>query len=462
MEFIDRVKEQKRLRRALNGDKPSFIVIYGRRRMGKSALIKHVIGESDVYYEAEQNEAQVQIDLLTRTISTLYPAIKDARFDSWESVLTAFNELCTDRVTLVLDEFPYLVKKTPSLPSTLQRLIDSGELRYNLIICGSSQRMMQKIILGPAEPLYGRANEKILLGPIAPIHWKDAMHLDSVQTITEFSVWGGVPRYWVLREEYDDLEEAMEELIFDEHGVLANEPAALFLDEINDLAPYSSIMTAIANGHCRFSDLASAIGMKTNEMSTPLTNLAEMFYIRKEVPFGENEKKSKKTIYSFNDPFMAFYYKFVAPNKSLLALGRTTLVLNQVKKEFHELTSRVWEKLCQGAVSGNEIGGIVWGPAKRWWGKIPIFEEGKKTPVNFLETEFDVVAESLDGKHILVGECKWQSADYAERVLHKLQEKTSNAPFVGDRKVVYALFLKEKPLDTPSCLVLYPDDIIGM
>lgn len=462
MEFIDRIKEQARLRRALSGEKPCFIVVYGRRRMGKSALIKQVLDENDIYYEAEQNEPQVQIDLLTRIAAMRYPAMKGARFGSWEDLLSAFNRLCEKDSTLVLDEFPYIVKSMPSFPSMLQRLIDSGELRFNLIICGSSQRMMQKLVLDASEPLYGRADEKILLGPIAPVHWEKAMRLDARHTIEEYSVWGGVPRYWVLREKYAGLHEAIEQLILDEHGVLANEPAALFLDEVTDLAPYSSVMTALAGGHRRFSDLASAIGLKTNELSTPLSNLSEMFYIRKDVPFGEDERKSKKTMYTFNDPFMAFYYKFVAPNKSLLSLGRTSTVFKMVDAGFAEIVSRVWERLCQNAVSGNEVGGILWGPARYWWGKIPVYEGDKKTPADYLETEFDVVTESLDHRHILIGECKWQKADYADRILKKLTDKASSAPFIGTRQVHYVLFLRERPLDSPDCIVMTPEDVLPL
>lgn len=129
--------------------------------------------------------------------------------------------------------------------------------------------------------------------------------------------------------------------------MLANEPVALFLDEISDMAPYSSIMTALARGHRRFSDLASAIGMKTNELSVPLTNLAKMFYIRKDIPFGEDERKSRKTLYGFADPFISFYYKFVAPNKSLLALGRSETVGRIIDGEFPEVVAGVWERLCQ-------------------------------------------------------------------------------------------------------------------
>ena len=153
MDFIDRQKEIARLRRALESNKQRFIVVYGRRRLGKSTLIKKVLQDGDVYFEAALNEPQVEMQLLVNTIRMTYPGFADARYDSWESLLTHFNSVCDENATLCLDEFPYLVKKNPALPSILQRLLDSESLRFNLIICGSSQRMMEKIILDSSEPL---------------------------------------------------------------------------------------------------------------------------------------------------------------------------------------------------------------------------------------------------------------------------------------------------------------------
>lgn len=461
MKFIDRIEEQHILHKALDNKERKFIVVYGRRRLGKSTLIKRVLKENDVYYEAEKNEQAVQMSLLAHTVNASYPHFDAVQYLSWEGILMNFNLVCKENSTLVLDEFPFLVEKTPSLPSTLQRLLDSGELRFNLIICGSSQRMMQKIVLDSSEPLYGRAHEKINLQPIRLKYWHKAMKWNAVNSIEEFSVWGGVPRYWALREEYDDLTDAIDHLILDEHGVLYDEPAALFMDDISEIAPYASIMTALGNGNNRFSNVANAVGKKTTELSKPLNNLSNMGYIRKEVPFGENEKKTKKTIYRIDDPFMSFYYRFIAPNKSLLSLGRKQIVLDTIHTEMPEHVSFIWERLCQIAVSGNTLFGHTWNVARRWWGKVPIFDEGKKTPIGYEDLEFDVVAEDFNNPStILVGECKWKSADYADRLLQQLKTKTQKAPFSQGKKIVYVLFLKEHPLVSADCSIMLPENVI--
>lgn len=460
MDFIDRKKEQVRLHKALDDLKPKFIVVYGRRRLGKSTLIKKVLSENDIYYEAEKNEMAVQMSLLCNCIQTIYPTFNGITFDSWENLLMHFNTICEQNSTLVLDEFPYLVQKCQSFPSTLQRLIDGGNLRFNLIICGSSQRMMQKLVLDATEPLYGRADEKINLSPISLRCWQEALQIDPRQAISEYAVWGGVPRYWSLRLNFQSLDEALENLVLDEQGILFDEPASLFIDDISDIAPYASIMTVLGNGNKRFSKLSNAMGKKTTELSTPLKNLQDMHYIRKEVPFSEDEEKTKITLYNIADPFLEFYYTFIAPYKSLLSMKRTTWVREKIQKEMNNLVGGAWEELCRQSVSGNFLFGQQWGIASRWWGKVPVYEGNKKTPVGFEDIEIDVVAESIDNNYLLIGECKWNSADYADRLLKELQAKTSKLYFAKNRKVVYVLFLRETPLSSADCHILLPNNVI--
>ena len=361
----------------------------------------------------------------------------------------------------MLDEFPYLVERDPSLPSVIQSIVDSGAMRYNLLICGSSQRMMQKIVLDGSEPLYGRASEKINLGPIRAQYWWHALNLTAKQMIEEYSVWGGVPRYWVLREQYSSFDDALENLVLDEHGALAEEPEALFLDDTNAIAPYISIMTAIGQGNAKFSRIADVVGHKVSELAPVMKNLIAMHYVRKEVPFGEDAEKSKKTLYVIDDPFLDFYYRFVVPARPLLSIDRTDVVLQNIHDHMAEHVGHIWERLCQIAVSGNNVFGHTWNVAAHWWGKVPVFKEGKKTPVSNRELEFDVVAESMDDKDtILVGECKWKSADHAERLLAQLQEKVKYASFAKGKKIVYALFLREQPLSITDCEMMFPEDVL--
>lgn len=468
MKFVDRIKEQEVLRTALESESSNFIVIYGRRRLGKSTLIRRVLKSGDVYFEASLSERTIQLSLLARAIGTEYPGFDKPEYSSWEDIIIAFNYRCKENATLVLDEFPYIVQKDPALPSTLQRILDKriagvNELRCNIIICGSSQRMMHGLLQG-SEPLYGRADRIFILRPVMLPWWREVINTSTKELVEEYAVWGGVPQYWSQRERFGSLDDAIQGLILDGMGNLYDEPARLFLDEVSDIAPYSSIMLAVGSGKQKYSSISDALGKTTAELAKPIKHLTEMFFLRKEVPFGENPAKTKKILYRIEDPFMAFYYRFIEPNKSMIALGRGNIAKKFINDGFNNHVAEVWERLCQLAVSGSDIEGHTWGIASRWWGKVPIFENGRKTPVGSEELEFDVVAEDLyDKSTILVGECKWTAPDYADRLLVKLKKKVSLAPFAQGKNLVYILFLKEKPLaGFQNCKVMLPDEVANL
>ena len=163
-----------------------------------------------------------------------------------------------------------------------------------------------------------------------------------------------------------------------------------------------------------------------------------------------------------DDPFLDFYYRFVVPARPLLSMDRTDVVLQNIHSHMAEHVGHIWERLCQIAVSVNNVFGHTWNVAAHWWGKVPVFKDGRKTPTGNRELEFDVVAESMDDKNtILVGECKWKSADHAERLLAQLQEKVKYTPFAKSKKIVYALFLREKPLSAADCEIMLPEDVLN-
>lgn len=463
MEFLDRQEEIKRLRNALNRDSgPSFVVVYGRRRLGKSTLIKRVLTADDIYYMAGDFMDRVQLNLFRNQAATKFPELANIDFSSWEDLLMMINRLTTKRFAICLDEFPYMVRQTPSLPSSLQRLIDTKSLKFDLIICGSSQRMMQNMVLSSSEPLYGRANAIINVQPIPIPFLQKALDLDATATVEEYSVWGGVPRYWELREEYHDLHEAIIETMFNQTGVLYDEPKNLFFDDMNSVVQAESLMSIVAGGASRLSEIASRVGRDATALSAPIDRLIKMHYLRREIPFGEDSKKAKKSLYQINDPLMDFYYSFVIPNLSNIGRNRINFIDNYIASNFTGYVAKWWEHLCREAVSGNTLFGHLWKEASRWWGSIPTQQrqpDGKK----YIEMEFDVITESTDRKALLVGECKWTNPEVAGELLRRLNEKISMLPLAAGKTVYPVLFLKNKPKDEPTgCRILYPQDVINL
>lgn len=458
-DFIDRKDYLERVNNSLQREKPQFIVIYGRRRIGKSKLIREIMNwkRKDIYFLSDQTNEANQRMLFAKTAALV--GIEDfdkVTYPDWETLLRALNRNVTEKNTVCLDEFPYLVKSCPSLPSVIQKLLNEKSLKFNLIICGSSQQLMQGYILDRKEPLYGLADEIIRLMPIPVQYIGQALGCDARQAVEEYAVWGGIPRYWELRADYTDNETAIEKLLLDNKGFLADEPIRLLRDDMRDTVQASTLLSIIGNGANRLSEIAGRVGKDATQITEPLGKLRELGYIRREVPFGENEKKSKKGIYRINDSLLEFNYRFVAPYRSILELGRTATVMNLIKAHFTEYVGDCWEHLCRQYVSGNIIDGIAYNMASRWWGKI-FTEENKDGEM----TEFDVVAESIDKKHILIGECKWTNREDALRLVNSIEAKIKYLPFVKKGQSVHiVLFLKNEPRNINAARILYPEDIV--
>ena len=455
MKFVDRIEETARLRDALSREKSSLVVVYGRRRLGKSTLIKRVLSDRDVYFLADRSEWHHQRALLAKVIAQVFSDFDKLTYPDWESMFRAVNYRADKRFTLCLDEFPYLVEQSPELPSVLQKIVDEKQLKYNLVLCGSSQNMMYGLFLDSTAPLYGRADEIMRLAPIRLPYIQEALGLDATAAIEEYSVWGGVPRYWELRESRSSLDDAMWHNILSVNGALYEEPIKLFQDDVKDIVKTSTIMSYIGTGASRLSEIAGRCDEPATNLSRPLKKLIDLGFLEKDVPFGIDEKNAKKSLYKIADPFMAFYYQFVVPNRSFIELNRRLPIEQALNTHFSEYVSMQWEKMCRDAVTGNLVNGIVYGKAKRWWG--PVLNEAKKPE----QVELDVVAESIDKKYLLVGECKWTTQENGKQLTAELLRKAKLLPFAKNHTIVPMLFLKSVPKDDIGNALL-PEHIIEL
>ena len=186
-----------------------------------------------------------------------------------------------------------------------------------------------------------------------------------------------------------------------------------------------------------------------------MSRLRELGFINKEVPFGESEKKSKKGLYHISDPLLCFHYRYVLPYRSLIELDNSGAVLDVFRKSENEYVSQVWEELCRNYISSHGVNGILYKLASRWWGSYYDKEKEEYIPV-----ELDVVAESFDGKHLFIGECKWQEHIDASEELSRLQKIAKGLPYAKGHEIHYGLFLKNKPKNTEAARIYYPAEIM--
>ena len=231
MRFIGRKSELSKLDAEYNRDS-SFVVIYGRRRVGKTTLIKEFLKEKTAFYflateELESQSMKRLAGVVART--TKNTLLQKAVFTDWVDLFQVIADYKPEeKKVLVIDEFPYLVEQSSELPSVLQKLVDEKQLKYNLVLCGSSQNMMYGLFLDSTAPLYGRADEIMKLVPIRLPYIQETLSLDAMNAIEEYAVWGGVPRYWELRENQNSLNDALWHNILSVNGTLYEEPIKLF------------------------------------------------------------------------------------------------------------------------------------------------------------------------------------------------------------------------------------------
>jgi len=451
LHFMNRTREIIRLTRVLGSPDPSLVVIYGRRRCGKSTLLQHVAKKTDIYFLADQQEAPLQIQSLAIEIGRTIPGFGQVNYPSWEALLSVLQHQAKKGTTLIIDEFPYLVQKSPELPSIIQKLIDNQQNKTNIIICGSSQRMMQGLVLDSSAPLYGRAAEIIKVRPLEPGWIKEALALDSIEAVEAYSVWGGVPRYWELAKTYRNQEEACKELVLDRDGILHSEPMRLLLDDMRGASQPHSLLSLIANGSNRLSEIAGRLGKPATSLTRPLANLIELGYIKRDHPFGESPRSSKKTIYRLEDPFLLFWYRIVLPNHSLLEQDLLDAVYAESQNNFKAQIAEIWEEMARKSTAHLNIANIRWKPGQRWWGH---GRDGKNM-------EIDIIAESLNNKFLLFGEVKWEKKTNIKATISKLKKSIANFPKQIDKKTIMAVWCKNNKIKNEEYWIISPEDVLS-
>lgn len=433
--FLDRQEEAARFRRLLDRAEGSLGVVYGRRRCGKSRLLREILPPGRaVYYVGDDREGSLQRASLAVEIGRLLPGFERVTYPDWDSLLARWWQEARPGTVLALDEFPSLVAVAQELPSLLQKRLDrESERGLHLLLSGSSQRMMQGLVLDRTAPLFGRASEILKISPL-PAGWiGEALSLPSAESAIEtYAVWGGTPRYWELAGDHPDLRTAIRSLVLSPLGVLNEEPSRLLLDDMRDTTQAASILSLIGQGCHRISEIAARLGKPATALSRPLQRLQDMDLVTRELPFAEEPRGSKRTLYKISDPFLRFWFRYVEVNRSRLGAGQVAAVEEEIGERLGHHIGEIWEELARASAPLLRLGGKTWGPAGRWWG--PGLD---RQPL-----EVDLVAQSSDGGSILVGEVKWSAPRDPERLLAQLEDKARRLPLAAGRETVLALWLK--------------------
>lgn len=433
--FINRTLELRSLEERFHDSRAQLFVLYGRRRVGKTELLRTFCqGKPHVYFQAAQVS---EPDNLRHFIQEAADATGDdllaqMEFTGWEAPLQYLAKAARERLIVVLDELPYLCEGNSALPSLLQRFWDQHGQNSNLmlILCGSSVSFMEQEVLAQRSPLFGRRTGQLEL---LPLGYRDAAgflpRYSPEQWVQAYGILGGMPMYQAQFEDRLSLEENVQRHIFDPAALLYNEPEYLLRTELRDPGTYNSILEAIADGLTKHNEIADRIGKPSSAVSPYLATLERLRLIERVAPVT-SRAAGKRSVgrYFIRDPFLRFWYRFVLPNRSLLEIGERERVWTQrVAPQLDEFLGLAFEGLCREYVRrhGAETLGVVpSGEVGRFWSR---------------DVEIDVLCRNVDGSHTC-GECKWTRKPVGERELEDLQGKAQALPADWRHDLRFILF----------------------
>lgn len=434
--FIGREKELNALDKLYQSDKFEFAVIYGRRRVGKTALINHFINDKQsIYFMGVESNTKQNLENFSKSIIEFSSGIQtETSFSSFQAALEYVFQLSgKERIILTIDEYPYVAHSSKSLASTLQLLIDKYKdtSKLMLILCGSSMSYMEDQVLAYKSPLYGRRTAQM---KILPFDFEETCQYfhnasDEDKAIL-YGVVGGTPQYLLQMDADLSVEENIKNTYLNPVSFLYEEPLNLLKQEVREPAIYTAIITAIATGYTRMSEISSKVGETTNVCANYIKNLINLGIVRKETPYGD--KESKKSIYLIEDNMFCFWYRFVVANNSLIARGAVDMVYKRIEPQLPDYMGKVFEEICKQYLWKQLLSGdtpIKFTSLGRWWGNDSIQRS---------QAEIDVMGEQ-DSESALFAECKWRNEKMDSDVLETLIRRSKLFRYT---KVHYYLFSK--------------------
>lgn len=442
--FIGREREVAALDRLYESNKFEFAVIYGCRRVGKTALINHFIDNKEAIYfmGVESNEKQ-NLENFSKSIIEYSSGIEaETSFLSFQAALEYVFKLAEKkRFILAIDEYPYVARSSKSLASTLQLLIDKYKdtSKLMLILCGSSMSYMEDEVLAYKSPLYGRRTAQM---KIFPFSFDEACrylkNYSDEDKALAYGIVGGTPQYLLQIDDRLSIEDNIKNTYLNPISFLYEEPTNLLKQEVREPAIYTAIITAIAVGASRMSDISNKVGEDSNICANYLKSLINLGIVKKETPYGE--KTSRKSIYSIEDNMFRFWYRFVPNNNSVIMRGAADIVYRRIEPQLSEYMGAVFEEICKQylwklLLDGNSP--VEFSELGRWWGNDPIEKK---------QTEIDIMGEQ-DKQTALFGECKWTNEKVDLGVLETLIKRSKLFSYINVH-----LFLFSRSGFTKGCI----------
>jgi uncharacterized protein len=432
MTFIDRQTELKFLEEKWQDPKSQLIVLWGKRRVGKTELVKQFIaGKPSLYFLSESTSAKEQLQRFSRLLGEFLdePLLLTRGFSIWEEAF-AYLKSRKERFVLVFDEFPYLIQSNPAIPSIFQKGWDEYLATSNiyLILLGSSIAMMENEVLGYRSPLYGRRTGQWLVDPM-PFRAASQFRADKpfADRLAHFAIAGGIPAYWLQFSLKKDLAGNLRDHVFRKGEVLYDEVEFLLRAEVREPRYYFALLQAIAQGKCKLSEIVNASGLQQSLAGKYLGVLADLRIVEREIPVTEAiPMKSKKGLYRISDEFCRFWFRFVLPRRSELEMGRLEHITKESIEHLPQFLGETYEKVAKETLFADMDAFFPFSAIGRWW------DRGE---------EIDVVAINPTKDSILFCEVKTTEKKVGTDILDSLRDKARKVQWgSAKRKEYFCLF----------------------
>lgn len=462
--FIGREKELTQLQKLYNSDKFQFAVIYGRRRVGKTAIINEFVkGKDSICFTGVETNEKQNLENFSKCILEFETGIEvDTSFSSFQAALEYVFKLSQNkRIVLCIDEYPYVARASKSLASTLQLLIDKykDNSKLFLILCGSSMSYMEDHVLAYKAPLYGRRTAQF---KVFPFEFSEVCkyfnNFSDEDKAVAYGIVGGTPQYLLQLNDKMSMEDNIKNIYLNPISSIYEEPNNLLKQEVREPAIYNAVINAIATGASKLSEISGKIGEDTCVCSTYIKNLVTLGIVKKETPYGESV--GRKTIYSIEDNMFRFWYRFVPVNASIISRGATELAYSRIEPQISDYMGAVFEEICKqylwtlllknkAAIPFTDLG--------RWWGTNP---KTKK------QVEIDIMGTS-DKNTVLFGECKWTNEKVDLGILETLIERGNlfqykNKYFYLFAKTGFTKGCIEKAKESGNVFLVTYEDILSL
>lgn len=436
MTFINREKELKSLNDMWKQNQAHFMVIYGKRRVGKTELIKQFIkNKPGIYFLADKRSNHEQLRELGRMFGNYFndSLLAKRGFSEWLDVFRFLKEKTDKPFIFAVDEYPYLVEVDKSISSVFQKGWDEylKNSQVFLLLSGSSISMMEAEALIYQSPLFGRRTGQYFLKPMSFSESRQFFpKMKFEDFVGIFSIAGGMPAYILQFDRTLSLEENIKQNIINRTNYLYNEIEFILKEELREPKNYLSILRAIAWGKAKFGEIVNETGLEKNVLNKYLDTLVKLHLIEKEIPVTENKPhKSRKGIYKVTDNFFRFWFYYIFPYKSNLEIGNIDEVMRAIEESFINLEAITYEKISQELLWQLKAKIFPFERIGCWWEK---------------EQEMDLVGLNEKSKEIIFGEVKWSKNQVGIDIYQKLKEKAKKVSwYLDDRKEYYILFSKK-------------------